>query len=315
MKTIYLHIGRGKTGTTALQHFLSANREALLAAGVDYLLTGDGGHGRGHQAFAKSFIVAPPGYMDMPDGLAELRQRTGQEICDSLAPAVLLSSENFPLVDIPALVAWLANLPIKARVKIIFFARSQDELAESEYNQMVKLKREARPFAVYADALEGADYAAECDAWAAVFGADAITARVYDAARDTIVSDFLGCLPLPADTINDLGTARTNAPMAVANRSLGARALQVLLMLNAITFEDRKAVQGTLLAALGPEDIPAVLMDAHTAAGYRARFSASNARFLRRYLGREGSDLGGRRFEDATRDRLHAQVRALTFLI
>ncbi|WP_299303239.1 hypothetical protein [uncultured Litoreibacter sp.] len=313
MKTIYLHIGRGKTGTTALQHFLSTNREALLAGGMDYLLTGDAG--QGHQAFAKSFIADPPGYMEMPDDLAELRRRTGQEICDSAAFAVLLSSENFPLADIRALAKWLDDLPIETCTKVIFFARSQDEVAESEYNQMVKLKGETRPFAVYAEALEGADYAAECDAWAAVFGDDAIIARVYDAARDTIEADFLNCLPLSADTINALSMARKNAPMTVANRSLGARALQVLLMLNAITFEDRKALQSNLLAALGPEDIPAVLMDAPTAAQYRATFAASNAQFLRRYLGREGSDLGGRRFDDATRDRLHAEVRALTFLV
>lgn len=145
LKTLYLHIGRGKTGTTAQQAYLGHNRDALLAAGIDYLLTGDRRRGVGHQEFAKSFIADPPGYMIPAANPQEIRAETAAEIRASTAPTLLLSSENFPLVDLDALKAWIGAVGVDLQVKVIFFVRSQDELAESEYNQIVKLKRETRP--------------------------------------------------------------------------------------------------------------------------------------------------------------------------
>lgn len=38
--TLFLHIGRPKTGSTALQHFLMKNRQRLLDNGILYPLTG-----------------------------------------------------------------------------------------------------------------------------------------------------------------------------------------------------------------------------------------------------------------------------------
>ena len=35
-KKLYLHIGMGKTGTTALQHFFWDNRDILAAKGICY---------------------------------------------------------------------------------------------------------------------------------------------------------------------------------------------------------------------------------------------------------------------------------------
>ena len=36
-KTVYIHIGEHKTGTTAIQNFLCANHKVLKRAGYDYL--------------------------------------------------------------------------------------------------------------------------------------------------------------------------------------------------------------------------------------------------------------------------------------
>jgi hypothetical protein len=40
MKTVYLHIGNFKTGTSAIQASCSRNRDLLLENGIDYLLSG-----------------------------------------------------------------------------------------------------------------------------------------------------------------------------------------------------------------------------------------------------------------------------------
>lgn len=313
MKTLYLHIGRGKTGTTAQQAYLGRNRDALLAAGIDYLLAGDRGRGVGHQEFAKSFITDPPGTMIPARDPAGIRAETAAEIRASTAPALLLSSENFPLADLDALADWIAALGVELQVRVIFLVRSQDELAESEYNQMVKLMRETRSPAAYADALEGADYAAECAAWAARFGAENIQARVYDGAAGDAVARFIDCLPArdlpaPEDTAQDAG---------YANRSIGARALLAARLLNGIEIEARQPLYRKLFAGFAAAgDLPAVLLSAAQARALRDRYAESNARFARAYLDpahpacRTG-DLGGRRHDDATRDRLFAAVRAL----
>ena len=314
MKTIYLHIGRGKTGTTALQKFLSDSRAALLSTGMDYLLAGDRGAGVGHQEFAKSFITDMPSVMIPASNPTEILKVTAAEICASEAENILISSENFPLADLDLLRDWFDALPIPTWIKVIFFVRSQDELAESEYNQMVKLKRETRPFADYAAALEGADFEAECAAWAARFGHENIIARIYDGGAQDVIARFLSCLPAP--TISPPGADATPVPTAYANRSLGARALLAARMLNSIEMEGRDTFYRGIFAAFEPADLPAVLMSAQQAQAMRARFADSNARFCATYLpaeagqGKDG-DLGGRRYDDATRDRLYHALATL----
>ncbi|WGW06054.1 hypothetical protein [Tropicibacter oceani] len=311
MKTLYLHIGRGKTGTTAQQKALADARPALLRAGLDYILAGDMGRGHGHQEFAKSFITLPPAVMVPAKAPEAIRAQTAQQICDSPAPAVLLSSENFPLADIDALRDWIAALPVKVAVRVILFARSQDELAESEYNQLVKLKRETRSAADYAAALEGADFFAEAEAWAARFGRENILCRVYDGAAQDAVARLGDCLPGGDALAGVSGAPALTEAAAYANRSLGARALLTARMLNTVELEDRLALYRQLFRAFEGNDIPAVLFSSAEARAIRARFAASNARFARAYLGRNSDDLGGRRYDDAARDRHYEAVRAL----
>lgn len=324
MKTVYLHIGRGKTGTTALQKFLSENRGALLRSGVDYLLAGDQGRGGGHQEFAKSFITQVPAYMIPAKYPDEIRTQTAAEICASSAPTILMSSENFPLVNLDLLRDWFANLQVQTRIRVIFFVRSQDELAESEYNQMVKLKQETRSFSDYASELEGANYDAECANWAAHFGAKSILCRVYDGGTGDVISRFLSCLP--TERLDRLDTT-ARPSKAYANRSLGARALLTARLLNGIEIADRDALYRKIFAELEESDLPAVLMSAAQARDFRARFASSNASFRATYLTRQDDnpahdlanesdgDLGGRRYDDVTRDRLYRAVNELNIAL
>ncbi|WP_136444172.1 hypothetical protein [Pacificoceanicola onchidii] len=307
MKTLFLHIGRGKTGTTAQQKALAAHRETLLAQGIDYILAGDEGRGGGHQDFAKSFIDERPGYMVPPANPEALRAETARQIVESPAQAVLLSSENFPLVNKAALKAWIEALGVIASVRVILFARSQDELAESEYNQMVKVGAETGSAMAYAETLEGADFFAEAEAWAAHFGRDAMIARLYDGKAQDALAKMASCLPGQPD----LQPAERAATRQGANRSLGARALTVARLMNGAGVSDHR-LRHPIFQAFDGKDRPAVLFTAQDAATIRARFAESNRRFARRYLGNPcDGDLGGRRYDDATRDRLHAEAQDL----
>lgn len=309
IKQLYLHIGRGKTGTTAIQRFLSVHRAELLAAGLHYLEADEAAR-MGHQNFAKSFICHPPPYMEMPPHLERARDEVRAELVASTAPHALLSSENLTLADIPALASFCRDAVDTARIKIIFFARSQDELVESQYNQMIKLALCQKTFSEYLDSeLEELDFAALLAPWSAEFGKENIIARVFDSACDSI-RDFLSCLPLPADF-----ATQPETDAASANASVGHLALQAFRALNAYEFQQQRRLYQRLNEIIRPHDQPALFFDSGQARAFRERFRTSNEQFLREYLDRAGSDLGGRKYSDAERDRISAEIRKLRKIV
>lgn len=124
---------------------------------------------------------------------------------------------------------------------------------------------------------------------------------------------FLSCLPGTGQPAPD-GAQRDASH---ANRSIGARALLAAKLLNGIEIEARDALYRRLFAEFAAAgDLPAVLLSSGEARAIRDRYADSNARFARAYLdpshpARQSGDLGGRRYDDATRDRLFAAVQAL----
>lgn len=307
MKRLYLHIGRGKTGTTAIQAFLSRNRATLEPRGVHYIYAGEWDLGIGHQAFAKSFVTDPPDFMKPPRNPEAVRAAIAAEVAASRAPSILLSSENLTLADPTSLASFAEECGIED-VRVIFFGRSQDEVAESQYNQLVKLCRYEMPFADYlATEMGEVDYSAMLDPWAATFGPERIIARIYDAGGQTVIDDFLSCLPL-RDSGDPFDRTRGDD-----NESVGFLALQIYRKLNGFELDEqeRQALYGALHEALRSRDVPALLFSAADAQSYRDRFRDSNRRFLREYLNRDGDDLGGRRYSDAERDEVWARIKAL----
>ena len=234
VKRLYLHIGRGKTGTTAIQVFLSRNRAALQSRGVDYVHARDADRGGGHQRFAKSLVTDPPDFMKLPRKPEAARAAIAAEVAGSQAPSVLLSSENLTLVD-PTLLATFAEECGIEDVRVIFFGRSQDEVAESQYNQLVKLWRVQMPFAEYlATEMGEVDYSALLEPWADTFGPERIIARVYDAGSESVIDDFLSCLPL-RDRGDPFDRTRSDE-----NESVGFLALEVYRKLNGFELERKE---------------------------------------------------------------------------
>lgn len=309
MLTIHLHIGRGKTGTTTIQRWLAANRDALLRDDVDYLMADDRGRGCGHQQFAKSFIANRPDFMVPAQHPAQVRDEILDAIRNTPAGQVVLSSENFPLADVAEVAAFFRKLPMAHRVHIIFFARSQDELAESEYNQMVKLKRVTEPFASYAEnSLEGCHFDRELVPWERYFGRENITCHIYDAGRDDVVAQFLSAV---SPDLAPLAATGNRENEKAFNTAVGFKALCVMRLLNGIEIADRRAIYDAILKGFAGSDQPVLFLDAEAAGRFRGRFAESNRAFTSRYLGRSFEDLGGRRYADNERDTLIAEIRSL----
>lgn len=309
-RTIYLHIGRGKTGTTTIQKFLATNHNRLIDSGIHYLHSDDLGQGHGHQNFAKSFIDHLPDYMVPAVDPNKVRMQIFEEIRQSQSNSIIISSENFPLANIEKVRDYFLDLPGSFTIKIVLFARSQDELAESEYNQFVKLKSETRTLYQYArESLKGCNFLEVADDWAKHFGKENIICRVADMAKKQVVQDFLSCInaTIIEGTVN---TPKSSANLA-PNTSVGIRAMVIARLLNELDIPDRQTLYDNIFPFLSGNDTPALLFSSQEAREFRAQFAQSNKEFSQHYLGVCSEDLGGRRYSDEERDRIRAEINAL----
>ncbi|MEU6135624.1 hypothetical protein [Nocardioides sp. NPDC047086] len=135
MKSIVVHAGLPKTGTSAVQAFFSANRDTLAEAGIHYpqhrvdqngISAGNAGslmERSGHLFVASAHAVA----------------KTLEEFAASGCHTLLLSSEAF-LPELPG----IAELLPQAR--FVLYVRDPLAFLESDYNQRVKRLAHVDPF-------------------------------------------------------------------------------------------------------------------------------------------------------------------------
>lgn len=147
MKTLYLHIGHYKTGTSALQDYLSNNAQALRKHGYLYPATArpernKTNHGHLSLTVARDHgFVPPPWYgEDIPTDAAYAAFR--DEVNRAPEDKVIISSEEFVQSALQA-EPEKALEDIKARlagfdVKVVFYLREPFSLLKSWYNQVNK---------------------------------------------------------------------------------------------------------------------------------------------------------------------------------
>lgn len=211
-----LHIGAPKTGSTAIQRFLSDNRAGLTKHGIlypDVSLRGFGHHDLAFLLHGRYPEWATP--QSRP--LSALRLDLGEQIkSNPNASAILLSSENFYLYPEPGALKKLlmdAGLQPTDDVTIVCYARRQDEAHLSWYNQTVKAQGSVATFAQTVENTRALwAYAEQLQSWRSVFGDKAIIVRDYTPFNQPeydIRIDFLDVLGLPHDVF-PLPTSRIN---------------------------------------------------------------------------------------------------------
>lgn len=217
-KRVYIHIGTGKTGTTALQSFCHANRDLLLDKGVLYPKVGISWNA--HHALAWSLQEDCPVPED--ERPVEISKITNEqlwgdlcrEIEDSPANTALISSEHFSstlffhlnkvfeknaffnLCDIEQIKNYFSSFD----VKIVVYLRRQDQLFQSIYNQRVK-DSWVRGAESYEEIFEKIpswlfDYEKLLSPWKDLFGKENLIVRVYEREQlgGNIYADFLGVM-------------------------------------------------------------------------------------------------------------------------
>ncbi|MDV6344296.1 hypothetical protein [Nitrosomonas sp. Is37] len=277
-KQLYLHIGTHKTGTTALQHYLSHNRDVLETTGWLYPRSGcpQRGVNYGHHDVAWSFLGR--GEFD----IGVLREEIDRSKCSK----IILSSEEFEFCRDPKPIAQAFN---GLDVWVIVYFRRQDDLVLSAFNQNVRMGSYTKSLPDFASKLERMgrlDYFAMCSRWAGVFGRERILANVYRP-KESVISHFSRLLGLKCDACID--PPRIHSNLSVDARLIGALRLIGQLrekgMNEAFSKEMLKYVWefGKSLE----QKHKFSLMNVADRRQFLQRFQASNAEFSKHFAGGE----------------------------
>lgn len=275
-KKVFVHIGRAKTGTTAIQSVLSNNRSALNERGFCYPGTGP------HHGYLPWVLnerlrhVATPAQAETHSKLcAELRS-----VVEDPGQNIIISSEGLQNVQPSVLREWLGAID---EVRIVIYIREQVEWLASAYGQRVKSGTMPHSFTWFADRTP-LDYAAMLSAWADEFGRDRLIVRRYDRSRlvnGDAVDDFLSVLGLEkrglskplADTNPSIGGALLEAMRRIAGLGIPAPTLREAIYSHLLELSrSRPEYRGGM--ALPLEDVEAL----------RGRYTESNDEVARIYF-------------------------------
>ncbi|MGK0442157.1 MAG: hypothetical protein ACJA0N_001964 [Pseudohongiellaceae bacterium] len=201
-KRLYIHIGRPKVGSSALQQFLFENRVALKKRGVLYPEVAM--HQNASHKLSLVFQPHNPDYRivkglkakDLYRDLVIEAEKTG-------AKKIVVSSEHFFLTD-PKLLP--VDLLSEFDVKVICYVRRQDDVMISSYFQEVKMGVVDNGGDIYEYAanplrLSLLDYKPVLDSWAKQFKRENIIVRVFEdiPSTSTIFEDFMGVIDEPVE--------------------------------------------------------------------------------------------------------------------
>lgn len=290
-RTLFVHIGLARTGTTSIQNMLDQRRVALRRSGVCLPVSG--------RMLGRSFL---DGDCNWAGFLNELRS--------SRAPRVVVSNESWTAEERSS-EYWARRFAAVAErsdidVKVVGYVRPQHQLLESLYAQAVKVGRETAPFQKAFDArvkFPRLDYHRPFRSWREVFG-DRLSVYSMESTRvSDVVAHFLDVIG-----VDDVGRAATADPPRM-NQRLGAKHLEVLRLVSAARAPDasRREVRCLLepvrrgLAPLLEGDVPFTGLSPAQVRAVMKLFADSNARFAREY----GIDAGGVLF----REPIDAHVR------
>ncbi len=295
MKSLILHIGIPKTGSSALQVFCAQNRKALLAQSFDYFELGDfalGARGKissGNGAHLARSLLRPQGASFKPDReqqLAALDRRIATSSCDT----GMLSSEIFVFADDAALAefsGWLAARGIALR--FFYCIREQVQFLTSSYIQQVKRHActetcEQYVLRVY-EKMAHIRYSRLFERLSKFASPERILCRNYDdvrAAPRGICDAFLDALGL-----DPRGLKFADASV---NVSLNLTEIRIMLALNQLkprmVFSDL-LVENAARRGRPSCDLTQQLLSRATLESIERYFAEDNARFARAYFGRD----------------------------
>ena len=189
-KSVVIHIGQSKTGTTAIQRFFWANRVPLMNFGVHYVQTG------------VTHLNSPAQYglfTSPSKRTAKVQEAWTQAIAEieqSASPTCLISCENAWLLgdrDVQAVREFLADYP----TCIVMFLRSPRSYFASSYKQAIKVGSYIGSFEGFvSERAPRVQYRELIDRWSKTYGREYVGAFSYESHREHLLETFLWILGL-----------------------------------------------------------------------------------------------------------------------
>jgi hypothetical protein len=301
---LYLHIGTEKTGTTSVQKFFRANRDALARAGILYPSAPGNQNHQGLAAAAQGLKKQGPLRKSLGIKTEEDARNHRREMMKGLAAELtggryhtaVMSGEHCSsrLIEDEE-VGWLKDrlAPFFDGMAIVVYIRRQDDYLLSTYSTAVKsgataplsMPREKQIQFRY-------DHWEMLSRWARVFGRENVICRRFERAslkNGDIVDDILdACAIQPsADYVR---------PEDV-NESLDAQSLEFLRLFNnhIPRFEDGdiNPSRDNIVSLLSKTSHgPLITLPPQELAGFMAQFAESNRKVAMEYFGgvRSGGD-------------------------
>lgn len=286
MSALYLHIGHGKTGTSAIQHFLDTHREPLSRKGL--FVPPSLGQTR-HTLL--SLYAKPDRDVQEHAGWQELSSRFGDtasvrrhiETClaaafeDAAGRDLVVSDEGLWSSHLSRLIARVR--PHAQRIVVIAYLRRQDEGAISSYKQAVRARGRTFTLAEFLRREHSfRDYYARLKGMRRANPGVSFHVRAYDRtafAGGSVVRDFNAALGTPLNRDDIVEPARD------VYSSLDAFTTEWLRRRNIVHGPAPAALQRALSAM---SDGPALRAPDADLALFFDRFSKSNKRLVREFL-------------------------------
>jgi hypothetical protein len=200
-KTLYLHIGSPKTGSTALQYFFAHNQERLRHEGICYPRYKRNPSIHNHLYFSN--LVVKAGAKRHREASARDRSLARRRIIAYMQKvineagschSILISCEEMFFARDPFILADIQVL--FTSIRLVVYLRRQDQFIESYYLQYYKMGKIREPIHSHKFLKDDfwLDYHARLESWAAVFGHDCIIVRPFEKSQlrnADLFSDFL----------------------------------------------------------------------------------------------------------------------------
>ena len=191
MKKIYLHIGAGKTGTSAIQAQLAINKDVMSKNNVYYPTSNT-------EERAKNFKITSGNAVQLALVMKEEtadRNKIEKIVKDYVTEAkgkdILLSSETMQqYTDEAALILKEAALKLGYEVKLVYYVRAIADHMMSSYHQSIKRHNNTNDFS---QMIRGKNkrFLQTIERSGENFGFENLVLKNYDMVKDNIFVDFL----------------------------------------------------------------------------------------------------------------------------
>ena len=283
MKKLYVHIGTGKTGTTAIQSTLLGSKNYLANYNVQYAVSGL--NGVNHHALCFNSYAYRTG-IKAKDALYIQYNNLRQEIEVSKCDNIIISSEDFPGLDECQVEEFVKYFSDVAEVHVIVYLRRQDLFLESWYAQIIK----AGAVNTRIDSLQAQleeknilDYYSLVERWAKkLVSIKNIHVRPFERDlfyKDDIVLEFLKIMGVDSIDSGSLNRSRVDENLSITRVQieiikflcgLGVNQKEVPLML--IPYDGFKGCDKVYLSSSARKDL-------------LLKYSISNKKLANKYLG------------------------------